>query len=231
MKETPSHVQELYNNIQILDHRERLSEHHNSVNDLVACLELYGRNAITTRYNARSQIGDSYIETEGETQVLFLKHPVPCVRTIGARVVVVNLDCGSPALSPICGSFGEGHFEDRDEPLLSMEPDQPESLVIIFKHNRPHPPLDSDRALDFPGEVEDYALWLSRYLDSWFEPAKDLSTILVGLNDFFRPKEDLERFITEFFMHLPPDNRVEFLSRKEYQRRVGFETYRLHTKL
>lgn len=233
LRECPLYVRELFDNVQIVDFEESNDERYtiNPVNDLVDSLRFFGQHVTTGRYDAREMVGfDYHFEAARETQVLFLKHPVPRMLTMDARQVVINLNCGPPALSPICGSFGEGHCTGLGEPPLTMEPKEPESLVLILEHDWPHSPLDSDAALDYPGEVKDYAEWFSRYLDYWFCPTDSLSLIIVGLEGFLKPKEDLEAFIAEFKLHLPSDERVEFLSRKQYGRRVGAETYRLHTK-
>lgn len=226
IKDCTPGMQELFKNVEIVDYMGPPAIKHEDAYELSIAFVLSKRNHVTARYDARLRLGPEFLEeTAADTQVVFLKHPVSRVQPVIANTVVVNLDCGLPTLSPLMGERGPGHEQGCPPgmPLLFFEFPDPMPLVVLFEHDQPHGKLGSPAS-------QQCAHWLKRYLYQWFRPTLDHPITLVGLSKFFSVEEDYRAFKQEFFDNLPSGHNVEFLTRKQYWRRVGSETYRLHTK-
>lgn len=131
--------------------------------------------------------------------------------------MVLNLHCVSPAESPLSADCGA-----EWDPFM-MGPHIPESLVVIFKHDR------SDCKLHGAEEGQ-HGHNLYSYLENWVSFNKGLRVVLVGLDDFFDSARDYGLFKDRFQSLATPDHRWELLTREEYRLRVGSETYELHTE-
>lgn len=226
IKSSPPHTQELVDNVEVVDYVGQPTVKHEDAYELSVVFVLPKRNHITARYDARQRLGPEFWEeTAADTQVVFLKHPVSRVQPVIAKAVVVNLDCGSTELSPLMGGMGAGHAQGYPAgvPLLCFESPEPIPLVVLFEHDRAHSELGISAS-------KQCALWLNNYLYQWFHPTLDHPITLVGLSEFFSVQEDYEVFEQEFHNSVPSGNNVEFLTREQYQQRVGSDTYRLHAE-
>lgn len=222
VQESPQHTQELFSNIQVVDHEAINAKWDNVVNELLAYLQALGH-SITSRQDARDSVGPGdCIECVGNTQVLFLMHPAPYVELLGVETMVLNIHCASPAESPL--SADRGAEIPEWEPCM-VGPHVPEFLVVIFKNDRPDCKLQR-------AEEGQYGHNLHSYLEDWVNYNEGLRVVLVGLDDFFGSETEYELFKHSFqsLATATPDLRWELLTREEYRLRVGSETYELHTE-